>query len=183
MPTTPNVLNTPKKRQKTLYEGYRLNTNIEGVRVTSCVSLGQPCNARVANLIKSSDQFVVAFMYRFDSPVIMDALMNQYLSPPIGTNTSSPVILTFLDYKQSIGTSPYHNYVKKLTDSVPTSLVRLGSKNFHQKVIICKKTGSQAFVIVGSANATYESESQHSEDMVMIQNAYPKSTCEVTGFA
>lgn len=169
-PTTPNMLNTPKKREGELYEGYRLNANIGEVRVTSCVSLGQPCNARVADLIKSSDQFVVAFMYRFDSPVIMDALINQYLSPPPSTDERSPVILTFLDYKQSMGTSPYHNYVKKLTDSVPTSLVRLGSKNFHQKVIICKKIGSQAFVIVGSANATYESESQHSEDMVIIQS-------------
>ncbi len=166
--TTPNVLNTPTKREGGVYKGYRLNANIEKAHVTSCVSLGQPCNARVADLIKSSDQFVVAFMYRFDSPVIMDALINQYLSQP--ANKLSPVILTFLEYKQSIGTFPYHNYVKKLIDSVPTSLVRLGSKNFHQKVIICKKTGSQAFVIVGSANATYESESQHSEDMVIIQS-------------
>jgi len=53
---------------------------------------------------------------------------------------------------------------------VPTSLVKLGSVSFHHKVVISKKQGQEAIVVIGSANATFESENVHSEDMVFIQS-------------
>ena len=53
---------------------------------------------------------------------------------------------------------------------MPTSLVKLGSVSFHHKVVISKKQGQEAIVVIGSANATFESENVHSEDMVFIQS-------------
>lgn len=46
----------------------------------------------------------------------------------------------------------------------------LGGRSFHQKVIVTKKIGEEAVVILGSANATFEADNEHSEDLVFIQS-------------
>ncbi len=61
-------------------------------------------------------------------------------------------------------------YVKHLVNNVPTSLVKLGSGAFHHKVMIFKKKNQQAFVSIGSANATYDADNKHSEDSLIIQS-------------
>ena len=140
--------------------------NIRNASVSSCVSLGDSCVNRADAILKNADQFACVFMYRFNSPVLIKTLEEKHFR-------GVPVVV-FMDYFQTYESSSdgskYPAYVQRLIESVPTSLVKLGSKSFHQKVIISKKENEEAYVILGSANATYEADNQHSEDIVIIQN-------------
>jgi hypothetical protein len=162
----PQVAHTPTKPTEG-YGGKVKNDFHKAVRVSSCVSLGGDCISRINSILQNADEFIISFMYRFDSPTLIRTLENKYL------NTKTPV-LVFLDYNQTYNShlkdSKYFNYVKHLINSVPTSLVKLGSRSFHHKVTISKEIGKEAIVIVGSANATYESDNQHSEDVIFIQS-------------
>jgi hypothetical protein len=161
----PHVLFSPQKGRGS-YGGLEHKETIEKVRVSSCVSLGGSCVDRINDVLKGADQFIVSFMYRFNSPTLIKTLGNKHL-------TAVPVI-SFLDYGQTYESSTegshYPSYVRRLIESVPTSLVKLGGRSFHQKVMIAKKAGEQAIVIVGSANATFEADNEHSEDIVLIQS-------------
>gem|GEM_PF-2789941 len=164
----PSIFPTPVKATAKSYEGYTLQSPIQDVQVQLSVSLGEGCNARIADIIREADEFIAVFMYRLDSPVIINALADLHLNSKIDNN---PVpVLVFLDHDQSLSSSKYGKYIQRLLDIVPTSLVKLGSKAFHQKVMVCKKRNQQAKVVVGSANATYEAENIHSEDTVIIES-------------
>jgi len=158
----PTVAASPFKSSAKRHKGLVQQGEEEyDVLVKPCISLGQSCTAEVSKLINEADEFVVSFMYRMNSPNIINSLANKSNQIPV---------VTFLDYAQSIGNSAYHQYVKRLIDIVPTSLVKLGSVSFHHKVVISKKQGQEAIVVIGSAKSTFESENVHSEDMVFIQS-------------
>ena len=128
-----------------------------------CVSLGESSVSEVSSFIDQADEFILAFMYRFDSPALIKKLSEKYI--PFGNKVPVPVIL-FLDSKQfgEIDAS------SRMRSVLPISLCKLGAKSFHHKVIITKKLGQQAFVIAGSANATAAADSGNSEDSVIIQS-------------
>ncbi|WP_010304137.1 phospholipase D-like domain-containing protein [Candidatus Odyssella thessalonicensis] len=158
------ALSTEGKSQ-TPYPGFILKEKIENVSVESCVSLGGSCTQKVAEIIKRADEYVVSFMYRYNSPAITDALADVHL-----TAAQTPV-LVFLDYKQFYeARDTYLGYNNYLVENVPTSLVKIGSKSFHHKIVIAKRYNEEATVIVGSANATYESDNIHSEDLTIIRS-------------
>ena len=162
-PRTPTV--TTKGSSQNPYPGFILKREIGNVEVESCVSLGGSCNQKVAEIIKTSDEYVVSFMYRYNSPAITNALADLHLSSP-----NTPV-LVFLDYKQFYeAQNAYLGYNNYLVESVPTSLVKIGSKSFHHKIVVAKRKNEEAIVIVGSANATYESDNLHSEDLLIIRS-------------
>lgn len=161
------ILPSPIKQTSSspVYAGIELNHKIPNIRVSSCVSLGGSCIDHINNIMKEADEFVVTFMYRFNSPTLMRTLEDKY-------HSSVPVVV-FLDFTQTYDDSlesQYTNYVQRLIESVPTSIVKLGSRAFHQKVIISKKAGEQAITTLGSANATYEADNEHSEDILMVQS-------------
>ncbi|MBM3633518.1 MAG: hypothetical protein FJX03_07465 [Alphaproteobacteria bacterium] len=160
-----HVLPSPQKAMSS-YGGIEHRESIEKVRVSSCVSLGGSCIARINDVLDGANEFVVSFMYRFNSPTLIRTLERKHLA-------SIPVII-FLDYGQTYESSSegshYPQYARQLIDSVPTSLVKLGGRSYHQKVYISKKSGEQAIVILGSANATFEADNEHSEDMVFVQS-------------
>ncbi len=162
----PSVSPSPTKPTQP-YGGETKNNFNKKVRVSSCVSLGGNCIQRINSIISDADEFIVSFMYRFDSPTLIRTLGNKYI------NSNTPVIV-FLDYNQlykSTSTeSNYFDYVKELINSVPTSLVKLASRSFHHKVTISKQKNKEAIVIIGSANATYASDNQNSEDVIFIQS-------------
>ncbi len=167
----PHVDPTPTKVVPA-YGGEKQEDFEQGIRVASCISLGGGCLDRINTTLKSADQFVVSFMYRFNSPTLIRTLEEKYLD---SQKSGQPMpIVVFLDYNQTYNSSfegsKYINYVKRLMNSIPTSLVKLGSRSFHHKVTISKKQGEQAIVILGSANATYESDNQHSEDVIFVQS-------------
>jgi hypothetical protein len=168
----PHVDYTPQKEGLPPYGGARQRETIGKVRVSSCISLGGGVMDKINQVLKGADQFIVCFMYRFDSPILMRTLEDKYIKS-VQESTPMPV-LVFLDHNQTyenqIEGSQYYNYVRRLIDSVPTSLVKLGSRAFHQKVIISKKAGEEAITILGSANATFEADNMHSEDIVLIQS-------------
>lgn len=157
---------SPVSEKTAYYEGTGHIEEIKGVRVSSCVSLGDGCIDKLNHVLKESNQFIVSFMYRFNSPTLLKTLKNKHLE-------GVPVV-TFLDYTQTFESSSegsnYPKYVQKLIDSVPTSLVKLKNRPFHHKITIAKSAGKEAIVIIGSANATYESDNVHSEDLVFIQS-------------
>lgn len=167
----PHVDPTPTKLSIP-YGGAKQDNFEEDVLVSSCVSLGGDYLGKINSVIRQADQFVIAFMYRFNSPILMRTLKDKYLTAK-ENDPQLPVIL-FLDYHQtynsSFGGSPYANYVKELINCIPVSLVKLGSRPFHHKVTISKKIGEQAIVMLGSANATYESDNEHSEDVIFVQS-------------
>jgi phosphatidylserine/phosphatidylglycerophosphate/cardiolipin synthase-like enzyme len=163
-----HVLPSPQKSQAPSYGGIEHKELIKRVKVSSCVSLGGSCIDRINSILKNADQFIVSFMYRFNSPTLIKTLADKRLDPiPV------PVVV-FLDYNQTYESSSegshYPHYVRRLIESVPTSLVKLKGRSFHQKIIISKETGKEAVVIVGSANATFEADNEHSEDIVIIQS-------------
>lgn len=162
---TPTKLGAP-------YGGARQDNFEEDILVSSCLSLGGGCLDKINSVIKQADQFVVSFMYRFNSPTLMRTLKDKYLAAKT-SELQLPVIL-FLDYNQTYNSSfegsAYANYVKELINTVPVSLVKLGSRPFHHKVTISKKVGEEAIIILGSANATYESDNEHSEDIIFVQS-------------
>lgn len=161
----PHVLPSPQKVMSS-YGGAERKEIIEKVRVSSSVSLGGSCIERINDMVRTADQYVLLFMYRFNSPTLIQTLQSKHLN-------RVPVI-AFLDYDQSYESSSegskYLNYIQRIMKSVPTSLVKLGGRSFHQKVIITKRKGEHAVVIVGSANATFEADNTHSEDMVFVQS-------------
>jgi phosphatidylserine/phosphatidylglycerophosphate/cardiolipin synthase-like enzyme len=162
----PHMPFSPMGEKSAHYEGIGHIEEIKGVRVSSCVSLGDGCIDKLNHILKESDQFIVSFMYRFNSPTLLKTLKNKHLE-------GVPVV-TFLDYTQTYESSSegsnYPKYVQKLMDSVPTSLVKLKNRPFHHKITIAKSAGKEAIVIIGSANATFESDNVHSEDLIFIQS-------------
>lgn len=168
----PHVDYTPQKEGLPSYGGARHAAIIERVRVSSSISLGGGIIDRMNQVMRSADQFIICFMYRFDSPTLIRTLGDKYIR---SVQESRPMpVLVFLDHNQTYENpfegSQYYSYVRRLVDSVPTSFVKLGSRSFHQKVIISKKAGEEAITILGSANATFEADNMHSEDIVLVQS-------------
>ncbi len=53
------------------------------VRVKSCITLGDSCTQQMAGLVKEADEFVVAFMYRFNAPNLITALADKYIESSV----------------------------------------------------------------------------------------------------
>lgn len=157
---------------KSEYNGYQYPKRIENIRVQEHVSLGGSTIEHTRQIIEQADQFTIAFMYRFNSPVLTRILSDKYFS--LKQQETKFIPLIFLDYQSYINKSSgsYKSYVRHLTRKVPTTFVDLGQSGtkFHHKIIICKKKKERAFTIVGSANSTFEADNQHSEDISIIQS-------------
>lgn len=180
------------QRGYTNYKGYTYSGTEYAAKVENQVSLGGQYTEKVREAIKNYDEFFVAFMYRFDHPAFIRDLGDKvHLFQKQGP---APVIqdpapkqperikyppLIFLDYNTFFKKKDYNykNYVKHLIYNVPVSFVNIGEsgyknshKAFHHKIIICKEKNKEASVFIGSANATYHADYQHSDDTLLIQS-------------
>lgn len=180
----------PESGGKSDYRGYNLAKSQEdnGIKkiklnIKSQVSLGGEYVQEVRNAIRDSNQFVVFFMYRFDHPALIHELGEKYITFRQNKNKDKKccIPLVFLDHNDFFSdkdNSRYRDYVRRLSREVPLSYVKLqretdqkdDKKRFHHKIIICKKENAEATVFIGSANATYEADNQHSEDTLIIKS-------------
>lgn len=166
---------------RTYYKGYTYNGKEYEAEVESQLSLGGRYTEAVRKAITDSNQFCVAFMYRLNHPALIydlaykvDQFQNKNKNQEI---KYAPLI--FLDYNSFFAKNDYtyKSYVNHLLYNVPVSFVKIGEggyknthKTFHHKIIICKETGKEASVFIGSANATYHADNMHSEDTLIIKS-------------